>query len=157
MGSHKILHFATHSILDNQGPMYSRIVLSQAALNANEDGLLEAWEIANLDLHADIVVLSACETARGQIRLGEGVTGLSWAFFVAGCPATVVSQWKVESGGTTEMMIGFHNNLLSQMKSSNSLSGKAQALRAASMKMLKSEKYRDPFYWASFVVVGDGR
>jgi CHAT domain-containing protein len=153
MGNHKILHFATHSIFDNQAPMYSRIVLSQSVSNSNEDGLLEAWEIAKLDLHADIVVLSACETARGQIRAGEGVTGLSWAFFLAGCPATVVSQWKVESAGTTEMMIGFHNNLLS----SDGPSGKAEALRRAALKMLKSEKYRDPFYWASFVVVGDGR
>ena len=157
MGRHKVLHFATHSILDNQGPMYSRIVLSQAASNSNEDGLLEAWEVANLALNADIVVLSACETARGQIRVGEGVTGLSWSFFVAGCPTTVVSQWKVESASTTEMMIGFHNNLLSTMKPSNILSGKAEALRGAALKMLKSDKYRDPFYWASFVVVGDGR
>ncbi|PYT03136.1 MAG: hypothetical protein DMF60_19275, partial [Acidobacteria bacterium] len=157
MGSYKVLHFATHSILDNQGPMYSRIVLSQAASNSNEDGLLEAWEIANLELNADVVVLSACETARGQIRVGEGVTGLSWAFFVAGCPATVVSQWKVESAGTTEMMIGFHNNLLSTMKGSKTISGKADALRRSALKMLRSDKYRDPFYWASFVVVGDGR
>ena len=157
MGGYKVLHFATHSILDNQGPMYSRIVLSQAVSNSNEDGLLEAWEIANLDLNAEVVVLSACETARGQIRVGEGVTGLSWAFFVAGCPATVVSQWKVESAGTTEMMIGFHNNLFSTIKPSNRLSGKAEALRAAALRMLKSDKYRDPFYWASFVVVGDGR
>jgi CHAT domain-containing protein len=156
MGNYRVLHFATHSILDNQGPMYSRIVLSQGVPNSNEDGLLEAWEIANLDLNADIVVLSACETARGQIRVGEGVTGLSWAFFMSGCPATVVSQWKVESAGTTEMMIDFHNNLLSTMKSS-SMSGKAEALRRTALKMLKSDKYRDPFYWASFVVVGDGR
>ncbi|HEV8484049.1 MAG TPA: CHAT domain-containing tetratricopeptide repeat protein [Blastocatellia bacterium] len=157
MGNYKVLHFATHSILDNQGPMYSRIVLSQVVSNHNEDGMLEAWEIAQLELNADIVVLSACETARGQIRAGEGVTGLSWSFFVAGCPTTVVSQWKVESAGTTEMMIGFHNNLLSTVRSSNNLSGKAEALRAAALKMLKSEKYQDPFYWASFVVVGDGR
>jgi CHAT domain-containing protein len=157
MGGYKVLHFATHSILDNQGPMYSRIVLSQGGSNPNEDGLLEAWEIANLDLNADIVVLSACQTARGEIRKGEGVIGLSWAFFVAGCPATVVSQWKVESAGTTEMMIGFHNNLLSTMSPSNGITGKAEALRGAALKMLKSDKYRDPFYWASFVVVGDGR
>jgi CHAT domain-containing protein len=68
-----------------------------------------------------------------------------------------VSQWKVESAGTTEMMIGFHNNLLSASRSANRIQGKAEALRGAALKLLRSEKFRDPFYWASFVVVGDGR
>jgi len=77
---------------------------------------------------------------------------MSWAFFAAGCPTTVVSQWSVESQSTTELMIEFHRNLLSRPGIS-----KAEALRQASLKLLKTEKYRHPFYWAGFIVMGDGR
>src|SRR6185369_541978 len=85
-GSYRILHFATHGILNNSSPMYSQLLLAQSEGNRNEDGLLEAWEIMKLNLNADLVVLSACETARGRVGAGEGMIGLSWAFFVAGSP-----------------------------------------------------------------------
>ena len=100
-------------------------------------------------MHADLAVLSACETGRGRPGAGEGVIGLSWAFFVAGCPTTVVSQWKVESASTTELMLAFHRNLRSGRS-------KALALQAAALKLLRESRYRHPFYWAGFVVVGDG-
>lgn len=109
-----------------------------------------------LDLKADLVVLSACETARGRVGAGEGVIGLTWALFVAGCPRTVVSQWKVESASTTELMVEFHRHLKSRISNPQPQLGAAQALRAASLKMLRGEKYRHPFYWAGFVVMGDG-
>jgi CHAT domain-containing protein len=83
-GKVDVLHIATHGILNNSSPMYSRVVLSQG--NSNEDGLLESWEIMKLDLSAEIVVLSACETARGRVSAGEGMIGLTWAFFVAALP-----------------------------------------------------------------------
>ena len=85
--------------------MYSNLVLTQGS--AAEDGLLEAWELMNMDLRADLVVLSACETARGRVGAGEGVIGLSWALFVAGSPTTVVSQWKVASASTAQLMLEF--------------------------------------------------
>lgn len=85
-GKYRIIHFATHGILNDASPMYSYLVLSKAEGDAVEDGLFEAWEIMNLSLRADLVVLSACDTARGRIGAGEGVMGLSWAFFVAGAP-----------------------------------------------------------------------
>jgi CHAT domain-containing protein len=69
---------------------------------------LEAWEVVNLNLKADLVVLSACETARGKATGGEGLIGMSWAFFVAGSPSLVASQWKVDSASTTELMVNFH-------------------------------------------------
>ncbi|HSE40441.1 MAG TPA: tetratricopeptide repeat protein, partial [Acidobacteriota bacterium] len=70
-----VLHLATHGILDDNNPMYSKLILSQTGLDKKEDGILEAWEILNMDLHADLAVLSACETARGTIGAGEGIIG----------------------------------------------------------------------------------
>jgi len=148
----RVLHFATHGVLNNATPMYSHLVLAQG--NKNEDGLLEAWELMQMDLRADLVVLSACETARGRFGAGEGVIGLTWALFVAGAPATVVSQWKVESASTREFMLGFHRDLRAP---SRKPAPKAEALRMAAMKLMKNPATSHPFYWAGFVLVGDGR
>src|SRR6266545_5686213 len=153
-GRFGVLHLATHSILNDASPMYSQVVLAQSAEGASEDGLLEAWEIMNLDLNADVVVLSACETGRGRVGAGEGVIGLTWALFVAGSPTTVVSQWKVESASTTSLMLEFHRNRQDGIKKSHVST--AKALQGAAFKMLRTTEYRHPFYWAGFVVVGDG-
>lgn len=154
-GKFRVLHFATHGVLNNASPMYSHLLMSQSG--SGEDGLLEAWEIMKLDLKADLVVLSACETARGRVGAGEGMIGLTWALFVAGSPATLVSQWKVESLATKELMLDFHRNLRMNPGSRPAQSAKAEALRQAALKLMKSATYSHPFYWASFVVVGDGR
>lgn len=151
-----ILHLATHGILNDASPMYSQVVLSQNEGAASEDGLLEAWEIMKLDLKADLVVLSACETARGKVGAGEGVIGLTWALFVAGSPTTLVSQWKVDSISTTQLMLEFHRNLKNDFSSGKKQNGAAGALRQAAMKLLHTSEYRHPFYWAGFVVVGNG-
>ena len=109
-----VLHLATHGVLDATSPMYSYLALAPSAPTAgaaspsDDDGLLQAWELMALDLRADLVVLSACETARGRVAPGEGLIGLTWALFVAGSPASVVSQWKVESASTAELMQQFH-------------------------------------------------
>ena len=155
-GQYRILQLATHAILNNANPMYSHVVLSQAAGDSKEDGLLEAWEIMNLDLKADLVVLSACDTARGRIGAGEGVIGLTWALFVAGSPTTVVSQWSVESASTTELMLSFHRSLKASGGGSQYAMSKAEALRQAQLKLLRTKRYQHPFFWAGFVVVGDG-
>ena len=185
-GQYHILHFATHGILNDRSPMYSHLMLAQSAsqrvnesmsqrvngstkkntdslthfdpLGQAEDGLLEAWEIMNLDLKAQLVVLSACQTARGRVGAGEGVIGLTWAVFVAGCPTTVVSQWKVPSRSTTELMLEFHRQLRRKMDEAESTIRTAEALRLAMLKMLRrKDDYRQPFHWAGFVVMGDGR
>ena len=153
-GRFGVLHVATHGILNDASPMYSQVVLAQSAGDAGEDGLLEAWEIMKLDLKADLVVLSACETGRGRVGAGEGVIGLTWALFVAGSPVTVVSQWKVESASTTALMLEFHRNLQSKIRKSQVST--AKALQGAALKMLRRSEHRHPFYWAGFVVVGDG-
>ncbi|HEX5884317.1 MAG TPA: CHAT domain-containing tetratricopeptide repeat protein [Pyrinomonadaceae bacterium] len=144
-----ILHFATHAMLNNASPMYSHLAL--AGGGANEDGLLEAWELMQLDLQADLAVLSACETARGRVGAGEGMIGLSWAMFMAGVPSIVVSQWKVESAGTRDLMVNFHGALISSKPT------KREALRQAALKLMKNPETSHPFYWAGFVLVGDGR
>ena len=154
--NYSILHFATHAILDDNNPMYSRIVLSPSAGQMEEDGMLEAWEILKLDLHADLVVLSACQTARGRVGAGEGVIGIAWAVFVAGCPRVVVSQWKVDSARTADLMIEFHQNLLKRGDADRSPMTKAEALREAALKLLRG-KYNHPAYWAGFVLVGSDR
>lgn len=146
---YEVLHFATHGLLDNRNPMFSFLTLAQTPEDSNEDGLLEAREILNMDLHAKLAVLSACQTARGRVGTGEGVIGMSWALFVAGVPTTVASQWKVDSASTTSLMIDFHRRLTKKQT-------KAEALRQASLGLLRSERYRHPFYWAGFVMIGDG-
>jgi len=145
-----ILHLATHGVLDDASPLYSYVLL---ASDTSEDGRLEAREIMQMNLKANLVVLSACETGRGRIGQGEGLVGLSWSFFVAGSPTTIASLWKVESASTTEIMLGFYRQI---QKDSKPVS-KAGALRQASLALLKTEQYAHPFYWAGFVIIGDGR
>jgi CHAT domain-containing protein len=139
-------------------PMYSYLALATPnaepnAEEAKEDGLLEAWELMQMNLSAELAVLSACETARGRIGAGEGVIGLSWALFVAGVPSTVVSQWKVESSSTRDLMVGFHRGLRSTTRPLT----KTEALRQAVLPLLKNPRTDHPFYWAGFVLVGDGQ
>ena len=108
-----------------------------------------------LDLKAELAVLSACETARGRIGAGEGVIGFSWAMFIAGIPSTVVSQWKVESASTRDLMVNFHRTLISPAPKQTT-SRKTDALRQAALKLMRTPETSHPFYWAGFVVVGAG-
>jgi CHAT domain-containing protein/Tfp pilus assembly protein PilF/ketosteroid isomerase-like protein len=153
-GKYEILHFATHATLDDRNPLYSRIILSRAEDDVQEDGLLEAWEIMKLDLNATLAVLSACQTARGRVAAGEGMIGISWALFVAGCPAVVVSQWKVDSARSSELMIEFHRNLLQKRGAGKTALSKSEALRQAALKLLHGP-YNHPAYWAGFILIGD--
>jgi CHAT domain-containing protein len=144
--SYRVLHLAAHSIIDDRAPMFSSIVLSASGKNPLEDGLLEAREIAGLDLQAELAVLSACETARGAVTAGEGMVGLSWAFLAAGVPTTVVSQWKVGSASTAALMIEFHRRLRGGRNA-------ADALRTAMLELRRDPRWRHPFYWAPFTVI----
>jgi CHAT domain-containing protein len=143
----RIVHLATHGILNNVSPLYSYLLLAPGDNDAAEDGLLEARELMQMNLHAELVVLSACETARGRVGAGEGIIGLSWALFVSGVPTTVLSQWKVESESTTRLMIAFHENRKSGLS-------EAEALRVAALGLKKDPLYSHPFYWAPFIALG---
>jgi CHAT domain-containing protein len=140
-----VVHIATHGLLDDTAPMYSALLLGSA--DTAEDGLLEAREILDLRLHARVTVLSACDTGRGRVTPGEGVIGMSWALFAAGCPTSVVSLWKAESAATQTLMVEFHRHLIRG-------ESPAVALRHAQMKLMRDPKTAHPMYWAPFVVVG---
>jgi CHAT domain-containing protein/Tfp pilus assembly protein PilF len=146
---HRIVHIASHGFLDESSPFYSNVVFSPPSAGASEDGLLEAWELLDLKLGAELVILSACESGRGRVAPGEGIIGTMWALFVAGSKATVVSQWRVESVSTTELMTAFHQGL------ARGDGGKADLLRRATLELLRNPRYAHPFYWAPFVLVGN--
>ena len=153
----RYLHFATHGFFNDASPLLSSLVLvapispgSSLATPNNggntEDGFLTAREIFDLDLSAEMVVLSACNTARGVQRTGDGVIGLTWALFVAGCPTQVVSQWSVDDASTATLMTNFYGNLVSKKL------GKGAALRQASQALMNDPKHQHPYYWAPFVL-----
>jgi CHAT domain-containing protein len=149
---YSIIHLATHGVIDNRQPLYSHLLLTKTEGDPENDGRLEARQIMNLKLPADLAVLSACETANGKIAPGEGVMGLSWAFFVAGTRSTLVSQWKINSDSTTELMSNFYKNLNSNRSDVDGRNRKA--LRDAALTMIHGRRYRHPFYWAGFVLIG---
>lgn len=143
----RLIHFATHSLLDERYPSRSAVVFTIDD-DPQEDGFLEVSEIAELDLNCDLVVLSACQTARGQLLSGEGIVGLSRAFLYAGARSVVVSLWNVSDISTGRLMKSFYKDLTGS-------SGNAAALRQAKLQMLHSgRETRHPYYWAPFILVG---
>jgi CHAT domain-containing protein len=150
IGSADIIHFATHGLADDRSPMYSYILLAPGT-GGREDGVLEAWEVMQLDLRAELAVLSACETARGRVSTGEGLVGLSWALFLAGCPSTAATLWRVSSAAAAEEMVAFHRH---RIGSGGTAFRNARSLRAAQREAIRDPRTRHPFYWAAFVVLG---
>jgi CHAT domain-containing protein/Tfp pilus assembly protein PilF len=143
----RLLHFATHARIDERHPEYSALVF---APRGDADGLLQVHEIFNLRLSADLAVLSACQTALGKEVTGEGLVGLTRAFFYAGVPSLVVSLWNVTDGPTPELMLDFYKDL-------ERLKDKAKALQAAKVAMIARGSYAHPSYWAPFILIGEPR
>jgi CHAT domain-containing protein len=141
------LHFATHASIDERFPENSALVF---AARGSQDELLQVHEIFNLKLSADLAVLSACQTALGKEVTGEGLVGLTRAFFYAGVPSLVVSLWNVVDGATPDFMIDFYKNL-------DQLNGKASALQKAKTSMIEHKSYAHPSYWAPFILIGASR
>ncbi|MFQ6113778.1 MAG: CHAT domain-containing protein [bacterium] len=146
---YRILHLATHFLANDSQPLYSKIVLAQKN-QTKEDGFLQTYEIFNMNLNADLVVLSACNTGLGKLRKGEGLIGVSRAFLYAGVPSLVVSLWSVDDESTSTVMKSFYGYL-------NAGLNKKQALQLAKIDYLKSSQSykKDPFYWAPFILIGD--
>jgi CHAT domain-containing protein len=145
---YKRVHFATHSLTYEEYPSRSCVVLSRDN-DPQEDGVLEVREIIDLDLDCDLVVLSACQTGRGRLFSGEGIVGLSRAFVGAGARSVVVSLWNVSDIATSRLMKAFYQQLVANV-------GNAAALREAKLQMPElAREFRHPYYWASFVIIGN--
>jgi CHAT domain-containing protein len=115
-----------------------------------EDGLLQVYEIFDLKLNADLVVLSACESGLGKQVKGEGLVGLTHAFFYAGTSSLLVSLWKVQDRSTADLMVNFYQQL-------DRNQDKAAALRGAKLQLIRQKRYAHPYYWAPFILTGDPR
>ena len=149
LSQYRIVHFATHAILNNQSPDLSGIVLSLFDQRAKpQDGFLRLHDIYNLHLSADLVVLSACNTALGRDVRGEGLVGLTRGFMHAGASSVVASLWKVDDDATAELMKNFYTFMLQEGLSPS------DALRRAQLEMLERRQWREPYYWAAFVIQG---
>jgi CHAT domain-containing protein len=151
LGEYRVVHFATHGMLNNTHPELSGIVLSLVdEAGRPQDGFLRLQDIYNLKLQAELVVLSACQTGLGKEIKGEGLIGLARGFMYAGAPRIVASLWKVDDRATSELMKRFYQGLLGP----EALSA-AGALRQAQLSIWKQKQWRAPYYWAAFVLQGE--
>jgi len=152
LSQYRIVHFATHGLLNSQRPELSGIVLSLVDERGRaQDGFLRLHEIYNMKLGADLVVLSACQTALGKEVRGEGLMGLTRGFMYAGAPRVVASLWRVDDRATAELMKRFYERMLKEGLRP------AAALRGAQVSMLKEKRWSAPHYWAAFTIQGEWR
>lgn len=155
LSNYRIVHLATHGCFDEQNPSLSALAFSLVDEAGNPiDGYLRLHDIYNLNLPADLVVLSACQTAVGDNIRGEGVVGLTRGFFQAGTSRLVASLWSVADDSTAHLMQQFYGNYLDEGMTPS------QALRAAQLQMWQDETnstWRNPYYWSAFVFQGEWR
>jgi CHAT domain-containing protein len=152
LSQYRVVHFATHGLLNTEQPALSGLVFSLVdEKGAKRDGFLRLHDIYNLNLPAELVVLSACQTGLGKEIRGEGLVGLTRGFMYAGAERVTASLWKVDDGATAELMGRFYREMFAGGRSP------AAALRAAQAEMLKQKRWRAPYYWAAFVLQGEYR
>lgn len=144
----QILHLAMHANADSINPMHSRLLFGEK----NDTESLYAYELCNMDISSELVVLSACETGAGQLINGEGVMSLARSFFYAGCPSVIMSQWQLDDRTSTEIMQAFYQYL-------NDGKNKSEALRLAKLDFIRKSGpiKANPIYWANIVAVGNPR
>jgi CHAT domain-containing protein len=152
LSRYRIVHFATHGLLNTRHPELSGLVLSLIDERGQpQDGFLRLHEVYSLKLDADLVVLSGCETALGKEMRGEGLIGLTRGFMYAGSQRVVASLWRVDDRATAELMKRFYQGMLKQRLTP------AAALRAAQISLLKERRWSAPHYWAAFTIQGEWR
>ena len=152
MSKYRYVHFATHGFIDSERPDLSAIVLSLVDEQGKpQDGFLRAHDIYNLNLPAELVVLSACETGLGKQIKGEGLVGLTQGFMYAGARRVVVSLWSVNDKATADLMARFYRGMLREKKTP------AAALRGAQVEMSRQRQWQSPYYWAAFTLQGEWR
>lgn len=150
LGQYRIVHFATHGLINNTHPELSGVVLSLVDEKGRpQNGFLRLYDLYNLKLSADLVVLSACQTALGKEIRGEGLVGLTRGFMYAGAPRVVASLWQIDDRATAEFMKRFYEGMLGQKLRP------AAALRAAQASMYKDPRWHQPHYWAAFTLQGE--
>ena len=149
LANYRIIHFATHGLINSERPELSGIVLSMYDSEGNpKNGFLRLHDIYNLHLPADLVVLSACQTGLGKEVRGEGLIGLTRGFMYAGASGVIASLWKVDDDATAELMKHFYEALFQQGMSP------AAALRQAQLTVAQNKRWQSPYYWAGFVIQG---
>lgn len=150
MSQYRYVHFATHGLLNSEQPELSGILLSSYdEFGKRQNGFLQLHDVYNLKLSADLVVLSACETALGKDIRGEGLVGLTRGFMYAGVPRIVASLWNVDDAATAELMGMFYKAMLTEGKRP------ADALRTAQVRMWRTNQWSSPYYWAAFTLQGE--
>ncbi len=152
LAQYRIVHFATHGVFDNENPGLSGLILSLYDERGQaQDGFLRLHDIYNLQLPAELIVLSACNTALGKQLKGEGLMGMVRGFLYAGSQRVVASLWKVDDEATSDLMRQFYVEMLQNNRSP------AAALRQAQIAMWQQERWRPAFYWAAFSIQGEWR
>ena len=152
LAQYRIVHFATHSLLNNTHPELSGVVLSLVdRAGRPQNGFLRLYDIYNLRLGAELVVLSACESALGEEVRGEGLIGLTRGFLYSGAPRVLATLWNIDDRTTAEMMKRFYEGLLTRGERP------AAALRAAQVTMWRSKVWDTPYYWGAFTLQGEWR
>ncbi|MES1245151.1 MAG: CHAT domain-containing protein [Acidobacteriota bacterium] len=150
LARYRIVHFATHGVIDAGTPELSGLALSMVDERGEpQAGFLGLNDVYNLDLRADLVVLSGCETALGREMRGEGLIGLTRGFLYAGASQVLASLWQVQDRPSMELMVRFYRALLQDRLPP------AAALRTAQLSMIGERRWRDPYYWGAFVLQGD--
>jgi CHAT domain-containing protein len=145
----RLVHFATHGIVDGRQPEMSGLILSLVDRRGrSQDGYLRLGDIYKLKLSADLVVLSSCDSALGKDLEAEGIIGLPRGFLYAGAKSVIASLWKVNDDATAALM----SRLYARIKKGES---PGLALRGAQLEMLRDEQWSNPYYWAAFVLQGD--
>jgi CHAT domain-containing protein len=152
LNQYRYVHFASHGRINLDHPELSALVLSLVnSRGDSQDGFLRLHEIYNLQLNADLVVLSACETGLGADVSGEGLVGLTRGFMYAGARHVAVSLWRINDEATSELMKMFYQQMLVNR------SRPAAALRAAQIAMWRQARWKPPYYWGAFAIQGDWR
>jgi len=152
IGDYRVVHFATHSLLNNDRPELSGIVLSLVdSAGRPQNGFLRLYDIYNLRLNADLVVLSACRTALGEEVKGEGLIGLTRGFLYAGSPRVVATLWEIDDRTTAEAMKRFYQRMLADGEPP------AEALRNMQLALWQAKGWDAPYYWAAFTLEGEWR
>ncbi|MDA3824190.1 MAG: CHAT domain-containing protein, partial [Bacteroidales bacterium] len=147
---YSILHLAMHTIMNDEDPMFSKLAFTRNFNDSTQDHDLYTYEIYNMKLNADMVVLSSCSSGYGKMQKGEGMMSMARGFIYAGCPSIVMTLWQVSDRSSSELMSGFYKNLRKGKT-------KKKALRQAKIDYIKSSDNlkSNPYFWSAFMVVGD--